>query len=89
MALGAERAAVLLLVLRDVGIMAALGIGAGVALSLGLLRYVESQLYGVPAHDLLTVAAAAIFLAMVALVSGCLPARRASRVNPMLALRHE
>jgi ABC-type lipoprotein release transport system permease subunit len=58
-------------------------------LSLGLSRYVESQLYGVPARDVLTVCAAAVVLAAVALVSGWLPARRASRVDPMLALRQE
>jgi ABC-type antimicrobial peptide transport system permease subunit len=89
MALGAEGAAVLRMVLRDVAAMAAAGIAVGVVLSLGLARYVESQLYGVPARDILTVGAAVIVLAAVALVSGWLPARRASRVNPVLALRQE
>jgi ABC-type antimicrobial peptide transport system permease subunit len=89
MALGAERSAVLLLVLRDVAAMAAAGIAVGVVLSLGLARYVESQLYGVPPRDILTIGAAVIVLAAVALVSGWLPARRASRVNPVLALRED
>ncbi|MGH9160162.1 MAG: ADOP family duplicated permease [Vicinamibacteraceae bacterium] len=88
-ALGARRVAVLRMVLRDVAVMAAVGIGVGVVLSLGLGRYVESQLYGVPARDTLTIAAAASALAAVALVSGWLPARRASRVDPMRALREE
>jgi predicted permease len=89
MALGAPRAAILRMVLRDVATMAAVGIGLGVALSLGLARYVEAQLYGVPAHDIVTIGAAAIVLAVVALAAGWLPARRASRVDPMLALRQE
>jgi len=88
-ALGAERAGVLGMVLRDVASMAAAGIGAGMVLSLALSRYVESQLYGVAARDLLTFAGAVIVLATVALVSGWMPARRASRVNPVLALRQE
>jgi len=89
MALGAQRGTVLLMVLRDVAAMAAVGIAVGIALSLGLARYVESQLYGVPGRDLLTVCAAGLVLAAVALASGWLPARRASRVNPVLALRQE
>jgi macrolide transport system ATP-binding/permease protein len=89
MALGAERAVILRMVLRDVATMALAGIGVGVALSLALARYVESQLYGVPARDILTMGTAAIVLAAVALAAGWLPARRASRVDPMLALRQE
>jgi predicted permease len=89
MALGAERGAVLRMVLRDVAAMAVAGIVVGIALSLGLGRYVESQLYGVPPRDLLTLAAAASVLAAVALASGWLPAQRASRVNPVRALRQE
>jgi predicted permease len=88
-ALGAQRAAVLRMVLRDVAVMAAVGIGVGVALSLGLARYIESQLYGIPARDALTIVAAACVLVTVALLSGWLPAHRASRVDPMLALRDE
>lgn len=89
MALGAERASVLRMVLRDVAAMAAIGIVVGIGLSLGLGRYVQSQLYGVPARDVLTVGVAALVLAGVALASGWLPARRASRVDPMRALREE
>jgi ABC-type antimicrobial peptide transport system permease subunit len=89
MALGAQRGTVLLMVLRDVAAMAAVGIVIGVVLSLGLAQYVESQLYGVAPRDMLTLAGAAIVLAAVAFTSGWLPARRASRVNPVLALRQE
>jgi predicted permease len=89
MALGAQRAAVLRMVLRDVAIMASAGIIVGVALSLGLARYVESQLYGVASRDPLTLGVATAVLAAVALASGWLPARRASRVDPVRALRQE
>jgi predicted permease len=89
MALGAERGTVLRMVLRDVAVMAAVGIAAGTALSLGLARYVESQLYGVAARDAFTIVAAAALLGAIALASGWLPARRASRVEPVRALRQE
>jgi predicted permease len=89
MALGAQQAAVLRMVLRDVAAMAAVGIAAGIVLSVGLARYVESQLYGVPARDQATLAVSAAVLAAVALASGWLPAQRASRVNPVRALRQE
>jgi len=89
MALGAARSTVLRMVLRGVAGMAAVGIGAGAALSLALARYVESQLYGVRGRDLATLAAAATVLVVVALASGWLPARKASRVDPMLALRQD
>jgi ABC-type antimicrobial peptide transport system permease subunit len=89
MALGAARGAVLRMVLRGVASMAAIGICAGAILSLALARYVESQLYGVRGRDLTTLGAAAALLVMVALASGWLPARKASRVDPMLALRQD
>jgi ABC-type antimicrobial peptide transport system permease subunit len=77
------------MVLRDVATMAAAGIGVGVAVSLGVGRYIESQLYGVPARDFVTLGGAVAVLAAVALAAGCLPARRASRLDPMRALRQE
>jgi predicted permease len=89
MALGAARGDVLKMVLRDVALMALAGICVGIALSLGLARYIESQLYGIPARDLVTMATAAIALAVIALASGWLPARRASRVDPLVALRQD
>lgn len=89
LALGADRAAVIRMVLRGAAGMCAIGIGLGTMLALALGRYVESQLYGIPGRDLSTLIFAATLLVAVALVSGWLPARRASRVDPMLALRHE
>jgi ABC-type antimicrobial peptide transport system permease subunit len=88
-ALGAERMGVIRMVLRDVAGMAGAGIVLGLASSFGLARYVESQLYGVPRHDPTTFVAAALVLGAVALASGWLPARRASRVDPVRALRQE
>jgi putative ABC transport system permease protein len=89
MALGADRGAVLRMVVRGAAGMAAIGICLGAVLALALGRYVESQLYGVREGDLLTLGAAAAVLVAVVVVSGWLPARRASRIDPMLALRYE
>jgi predicted permease len=89
MALGADRAAILRLVLRAAAAMAGIGIAVGAIVALALGRYVESQLYGIASGDLATLVGAAAVLMAVVLVSGWLPARRASRVDPMLALRTE
>lgn len=77
------------MVLRGAAGMAAIGIGLGAVLALALARSVESQLYGIPSGDLATLGGAAAVLAVVVLASAWLPARRASRVDPMLALRYE
>jgi predicted permease len=89
MALGADRGAVLRMILRGAVGMAAIGISLGAGLALALGRYVEAQLYGIGSRDLMTLGSAAGLLVGVMLASGWLPARRASRVNPMLALRQD
>ena len=89
MALGAERNSVMWLVLQEVALMVAIGVGAGLPLAIGLSRLVQSQLFDLSANDPLALAAAAMLLALVALAAGYLPARRATRVDPMLALRCE
>jgi predicted lysophospholipase L1 biosynthesis ABC-type transport system permease subunit len=89
MALGAERWNVLALVLREVGALAAFGIVTGLPLALVLAHLVRSQLFGVGSADPHTLLAATASLAGVTLVAGLLPARRAMRVEPIVALRYE
>jgi ABC-type antimicrobial peptide transport system permease subunit len=89
MALGARRVEILGMVLKDVAVMASLGIVVGIALTLVLFRYVESQLYGVPAHDILTIVTAISVLAAVGLTAAWIPARRATHTDPGLALHQE
>ncbi len=88
-ALGAERRTVLLMVLREVAVMALLGIVIGLPSGYALGRLVESQLYGLTAHDPLTFAVATGTLLLAAMLAGYVPAARATRVDPLVALRYE
>jgi predicted permease len=89
MALGAERGRVLWLVLREVAVMAIAGILAGLAAALWLTRQVQSQLFGLTPSDPLTLFTATVLLAAVAIASGYVPARRATAIDPVVALRGE
>lgn len=89
MALGAERGDVVGMVLRQTAILIASGLAAGLAGAAALSRFLESQLYGVKPLDPVTIAAAALVLAASAGLASWLPARRAVRVDPMVALRFE
>jgi predicted permease len=89
LALGAQRSDVMRLVLGHGARMALLGVGLGLAGAWGLTRLMVDELFGVTAHDPLTFAAVAIALLVVALLACYLPARRAVRVDPMVALRHQ
>ena len=89
MALGAQRGAVIWLVLRDVAIMLAIGLVVGLAASLAAGRLVTSLLFGVEPTDPWTLAAAAAVLAVATAIAGYLPAWRASRLDPTVALRDE
>jgi len=67
----------------------AVGIAIGVPVAFALTRLVSSKLYGLKATDPLTIIVASLVLAAVAMLAGYLPARRASRVDPLIALRYE
>jgi ABC-type antimicrobial peptide transport system permease subunit len=77
------------LVMREVLLLVGTGMALGLAAALGLSRYVSTVLYGVSKTDPLAVVAAAAALGAVAALAGYIPARRATRVNPVLALRYE
>ena len=89
MALGARQRDVLGLVVREGLILALVGVATGLAISLALTRAMSSLLYGVTATDLRTFLVVPVILALVALVASYLPARRAMKVDPMIALRYE
>jgi ABC-type antimicrobial peptide transport system permease subunit len=89
MALGAEREQILWMVLREGGAMAAAGLAIGLAGAIMLGRVMERFLYGVRSGDPLTLAAAVSVLMLVALTACILPARRATRVDPLVAFRSE
>lgn len=89
MALGANRGSVMWMVMKEVLLLAAIGVTIGLASAWGLTRLVESQLFEVKPSDPLTLAAAALGIAGVALMAGFMPARRASGIDPTRALRFE
>jgi predicted permease len=89
MALGAARGNVIWMVMREVLLLVSIGVTAGVAASLALTRVVQSQLFGLTPHDPQTLVLATVALAMVACAAGYVPAFRASRLDPMAALRYE
>ncbi|MGB6822149.1 MAG: FtsX-like permease family protein, partial [Candidatus Acidiferrales bacterium] len=88
-ALGAQRSDILRLVLGQGVKMTLIGVAVGVVVALGLTRLMANQLFGISAHDPLTFAGIAILLIVVALVACYIPARRAMRTDPIVALRYE
>ncbi len=89
MALGAEPGSVLKLVLRQGIVLAMAGAAVGIGVTLGVTRYLTSMLYDVRANDPLTMITVAMLLTLVALAGCLIPAQRATRVDPLVALRYE
>jgi len=88
-ALGASRGAILWMVLRETLVLTFAGLAIGVPCALAASRLVGHLLFGVSANDLATLAVVALVLAAVAAFAGYVPARRATRVDPLVALRYE
>jgi predicted permease len=89
LALGAEPAGVLWIVMREVVILLLIGLAIGVPAAIGLGRYVSSQLYGIQPNDPWIAIATMALLAVVSVAAGLIPATRASKIDPILALRYE
>jgi ABC-type antimicrobial peptide transport system permease subunit len=89
MALGARRGDVLGLVLREGMVLVAIGLLVGIPLALASTRLLSSFLFGLKNTDPLSLIAVILLLGMVAAIAGFIPARRASRIDPMVALRYE
>ena len=89
MALGAERRNVLRMVLGQALKITALGAGLGLVASLGTMRLLSSLLYGVKPSDPLSLLGSSVVVILVAMVATYFPARRAAKVDPMVALRYE
>jgi predicted permease len=89
MALGANRGSVVWLVMREVLVLSLIGVAIGSAGAYAATRLVQKELFGILPTDALTMVLSAVGIAAVAIVSGYLPARRATAIDPMLALRWE
>jgi putative ABC transport system permease protein len=89
MSIGAQRSDVLRLILGEGARMAALGVVIGIAASMAITRLMSSLLFGISATDPVTFVCVAVLLSLVALLASYIPARRAMRVDPIVALRYE
>jgi ABC-type antimicrobial peptide transport system permease subunit len=88
-ALGAERKGVLVLVLKEVALLMMVGVAIGLPASLIAGRLIETELYGLSGRDPVAMVLATLLLFATAALAGYIPAARASRVDPMVALRYE
>jgi ABC-type antimicrobial peptide transport system permease subunit len=77
------------MVLREVLVLAAVGLAISLPIAFGISKFVESFLFGMKPNDPLALGLAVVILLLAALLAGGIPARRAARIDPMTALRHE
>jgi len=89
MALGAHTGGVLWLVLKESLLILGIGVAVGIPIAMAAMRLVQSRLFGLSASDPFSIIAATLCIAVVSLLAGYLPARRATKVDPMVALRYE
>jgi ABC-type antimicrobial peptide transport system permease subunit len=89
MALGAQRTDVLGLVMRESMLLVVVGVVVGLVIAVTAARLVTTLLFGLPARDPVTMVGAVVVMALVSALAGYLPARRASKVDPMVALHYE
>jgi len=89
MALGAQRQDVLGLVMRESMILVAIGVVAGLGIAIASSGLVSTLLFGLPPRDVMSMSLAVVVMVMVSALAGYLPARRASHVDPMVALHYE
>jgi predicted permease len=89
LALGAQPVGVIWMVMREVLVLLAIGLAVGVPAAIGLGRYVSSQLYGIQPNDPWIAGSTIALLTGVSALAGLIPARRASRIDPIMALRYE
>jgi predicted permease len=89
LALGAQPGVLIWLVMREVLLLLAIGLAVGIPTAMGLGQYVASQLYGIQARDPFIATSTVLLLTIVSAAAGLIPAQRASRIDPILALRQE
>ena len=89
LALGAQPASVIWLVMREVLLLLGIGLAVGIPGAIAAGRYISAQLYGIQPNDPFIAISTTLLLAVVSAAAGLIPARRASRIDPILALRHE
>jgi predicted permease len=89
LALGAQPGSVIWMVMREVLILLAIGLAVGIPAAMALGQYISSQLYGIQPHDPWIAGGTTLLLAAVSAAAGLIPAHRASRIDPILALRYE